>query len=118
MGRDRDVDEVKTLPEDDEGPIPLKPINALAGIGSGLELTVDDLPPGIAGNEGREPEPMYVTVTEVGRMLRLNETAVRRLIRTAVIRPVMVDGKVRVNRRDIEAYHASVHRGSPDKPGE
>jgi excisionase family DNA binding protein len=116
MGRDREVDEVKTLPEDDDGPIPLEPVNLLAGIGSGLELETDDLTPGIAGNA--ESEPAYITVDEVGRMLRMNEATIRRLIRTAVIRPVMIDGKIRIPRQQIEAYRSSVHRGTSDKPGE
>jgi len=116
MGRDREVDEVKTLPEDDAGPIPLEPVNLLAGSGSGLELETDDLPPGIAGNT--ETEPAYVTVDEVGRLLRLNEATIRRLIRTAVIRPVMVDGKIRIPLAQIEAYRSNVHRGTSDKPGE
>jgi excisionase family DNA binding protein len=116
MGRDREVDEVRTLPEDDDGPIPLKPVSLLAGIAPGLELETDDLPPGIAGNA--EAEPAYVTVDEVGRLLRMNEATIRRLIRTAVIRPVMVDGKIRIPLKQIEAYRSNVHRGTSDKPGE
>ena len=116
MGRDRDVDEVRTLPEDDDGPIPLKPVSLLAGIGSGLELEADDLPPGVAGNA--EAEPAYVTLDQVGRLLRMNEATIRRLIRTAVIRPVMVDGKIRIPLAQIQAYRSSVHRGTSEKPGE
>ena len=115
MGRDRE-DEVRTLPEDDGDPIPLDPVNVLAGIGSGLELTADPLPAGIAGNE--TTEEAYVTVEELGRMLRVGEPSIRKLIRTAVIRPVLQDGKIRIPLRDIEAYRASMERGTPDKPGE
>jgi hypothetical protein len=48
----------------------------------------------------------------------MNEATIRRLIRTAVIRPVMIDGKIRIPRQQIEAYRSSVHRGTSDKPGE
>jgi len=122
MGRNRevdvdvDVDEVRTLPEDDKGPIPLDPINALAGIGSGLELTAGELPPGIAGND--EAQMAYVRVEDVGRLLRLGEATIRRLIRTAVIKPIMVDGKIRIPMKQIESYRAMVSRGTPEKPSE
>ena len=52
MGRKR---EDRRLYEDDgKGPIPLDPVSLLAGLAPGLELTADDLPPGIAGNERAE----------------------------------------------------------------
>ena len=102
--------------DDGKGPIPLDPVHLLAGIGPGLELTADDLPPGIAGND--QAEEAMVTVEELGRMLRVNENTIRRLIRTAVIRPVLVNGEARIPQSQIDACHASLHRGSPDKPGE
>lgn len=98
------------------GPIPLDPVNLLAGIGPGIELAADDLPPGIAGNE--QPAEAMVTVEELGRLLRVNESTLRRLIRTAVIRPVLVGGELRIPRSQIEAYRAGIHRRSSDKPGE
>jgi len=117
MGRNRDGhDEVRTLPEDDGDPIPLDPLNVLAGIGAGLELTTDPLPAGIAGATAEQEA--YVSVEELGRMLRLGEASIRKLIRTAVIRPVIDDGKIRIPLKDIQAYRASVGRGSPGKPGE
>jgi excisionase family DNA binding protein len=99
-----------------QGPIPLDPVNLLAGIAPGVELTADDLPPGIAGND--QAEEAMVTVEEVGRMLRVNENTIRRLIRTAVIRPVLVNGEARIPRSQVEAYRIGLHRSSPDKPGE
>lgn len=117
MGRKReDGDEVRTLPEDDGDPIPLDPVNVLAGIGSGLELGTDPIPAGIAG--AATEQEAYVSVEELGRMLRLGEASIRKLIRTAVIRPVIDDGKIRIPLKDIQAYRASVSRGAPGKPGE
>ncbi len=60
----------------------------------------------------------YVTVEEVGKMLRCGEATVRRLIRTAVLKPVDVDGRIHVQRSDIERYKRSLGVGSPGKPGE
>jgi excisionase family DNA binding protein len=51
--------------------------------------------------------PATVTVEEVGRLLRCGESTVRRLIRTTVLRPVEVDGTVRVRSSDVEAYRES-----------
>jgi hypothetical protein len=117
MGRNRDErDEVRTLPEDDGDPIPLDPVNVLAGIGAGLELTTDPLPAGIAGAAAEQEA--YVSLAELGRILRLGEASIRKLIRTAVIRPVIDDGKIRIPLKDIQAYRASVSRGSQGKPGE
>jgi len=117
MGRDREErPEVRTLTRDDGDPIPLDPVNVLAGIGSGLTLTADPLPAGIAGAETEQEA--FVSVEELGRMLRIGEESIRKLIRTAVIRPVIEDGKIRIPMRDILAYRASVNRGGPGKPGE
>ena len=117
MGRNReDGDGARTRPEDDGDPIPLDPVNVLAGIGSGLELTTDPTPAGIAGATAEQEG--YVSVEELGRMLRLGEASIRKLIRTAVIRPVIDDGKIRIPLKDIQAYRASVSRGAPGKPGE
>jgi hypothetical protein len=97
-------------------PIPLSPVDLLAGIAPGLELTADDLPAGVAG--ATETVPATVTVEEVGKMLRCGEATVRRLIRTAVLRPVESDGQVRFLRRDVLSCRAGVLPPSPDKPGE
>lgn len=97
-------------------PIPLDPVNLLAGLAPGVELSVDDLPRGVAGAE--ETTPVTVTVNEVGRLLRCSETTVRRLIRTAVLRPIMVDGRIHVRRADLDTYRASLGIGSPEKPSE
>jgi hypothetical protein len=115
MGRRR---EDRRLYEDDgkAPPVPLDAVHLLAGLAPGLELTADDLPPGIAGNP--RAEEAMVSVEELGRMLRVGENTIRRLIRTAVIRPVLVDGQPRVPQSQIDACRASLHRPTPDKPGE
>ena len=97
-------------------PIPLVPGNLLAGLAPGLELTVDDLPAGGAGAD--ESQPMTVTVDEIGRLLRCSEETVRRLIRTAVLRPIVVDGKIRIRLSELDAYRTTLGIGTPDKPSE
>ena len=114
MGRRRD--DGRLYEKGDLVPIPIDPVNVLAGIAPGLELTVDDLPAGIAGNA--ETAEAMLTVEELGRMLRVGENTIRRLIRTAVIRPVLVAGEARIPRSQVEAYQSGLHRSSPEKPGE
>jgi excisionase family DNA binding protein len=97
-------------------PIPLEPVDLLAGLAPGVELVVDDLPRGVAGAE--ETEPVTVTVDEIGRLLRCSEATVRRLMRTAVLRPIVVDGKIRVRRSDLDTYRTTLGIGTPEKPSE
>jgi excisionase family DNA binding protein len=97
-------------------PIPLDPVNVLAGLAPGLELVVDPLPRGVAGAE--ETEPVTVSVDEIGRLLRCSEATIRRLIRTAVLKPVVVDGRIRVRKSDIDTYRTTLGIGTPDKPSE
>lgn len=97
-------------------PIPLDPVNALAGLAPGLELVVDPLPRGVAGAE--ETEPVTVSVEEIGRLLRCSEATIRRLIRTAVLKPIVVDGRIRVRKSDIDSYRTTLGIGTPDKPSE
>ena len=95
----------------DRRPIPLDPVGLLAGIAPGLELEGTTTPDG--AGDGAAP----VSVEEVGRLLRCSETTVRRLIRTAVLRPVGI-GERFVRRNDLDSYWQSLQRRPPGKPGE
>jgi hypothetical protein len=94
-----------------KAPIPLDSVSLLAGIAPGLELE-PTVPVG-----GPAPFGGPVSVDEVGRLLRCSEATVRRLIRTAVLRPVGV-GEHHVRRSDVESYRQSLARRVPGKPGE
>ena len=91
-------------------------MSLLAGLAPGVELAADDLPVGIASAD--ETQPATVTVEEVGRLLRCGEATVRRLIRTAVLRPLQVGDQLHVRRADLEAYRSGVVPRLRGKPGE
>jgi hypothetical protein len=93
-------------------PIPLDTVSLLAGIGPGVTLEADPAP-APAG----EPAAI-VGIEELGRMLRCGESTVRRLIRTAVLRPVEVDGRLGVRLGDVEAYRIRLGTRGSRKPGE
>ena len=116
IGADTTPGEAANDAADKPVPIPLAPADLLAGIAPGLELTADDLPAGIAG--AVEDTPAMVTVEEVGKLLRCGEGTVRRLIRTAVLRPIQDGDQVRFRRSDVLACRAGVLPPTPDKPGE
>jgi excisionase family DNA binding protein len=97
-------------------PIPLDAVSLLAGIAPGVVLEADPVPADIAGTA--EPQPATVTVEEVGRLLRCGEATVRRLIRTAVLRPVQVGDTVQVRLADVDAYRNSFAPRTASKPGE
>lgn len=103
-------------PEKPEPPIPLEPVNLLAGLAPGLELAAGVLPEGVAG--ATADTPVTVTVDEIGRLLRCSEATVRRLIRTAVLRPIEVDGQLRVRCADLDEFRAAFGIGTSDKPSE
>jgi len=93
------------------GPIALDALSLVAGIAPGMELEPTVSPDGSVLASGP------VSVDEVGRLLRCSEATVRRLIRTAVLRPVGV-GERWVRRSDLESYRQSLHRRPPGKPGD
>ena len=97
-------------------PLPVRPVNLLAGIAPGVDLGADDLPGGVAGAEATTPAT--VTVEEVGKMLRCGDATVRRLIQSGVLRPVEQRGKVRIRRTEVLALRAGVLPATSDKPGE
>jgi hypothetical protein len=92
------------------GPIPLEPIDLLAGLAPGLELHADDVPAAI----DPDAPSATTTVAEAGRMIRAGDGTIRRLIRTPVLRPAERPS----TRPDAESDRAGVLRRTPDKPGE
>jgi hypothetical protein len=92
------------------GPIPLDPLTVITGIAPGVTLE------GTVSPDGGVPA-VPISVDEVGRLLRCSEATVRRLIRTAVLRPVGI-GERWVRRSDVESYRQSLHRRIPGKPGD
>ena len=93
------------------GPIPLEPIDLLAGLAPGLELQADDVPAGI---DPDAPLPASTTVAEAGRLIRSGDGTIRRLIRTPVLRPAERPS----TRAGAETDRAGVLRRTPEKPGE
>lgn len=96
-------------------PIPLSPIELLAGLGPDVELLADDLPPGIAGaaTDGGAT-PAVTTVADAGKLLRAGDATVRRLVRTRGVLAGSGDPIPRAVERD----RAGVPPRTPDKPGE
>jgi hypothetical protein len=93
-------------------PIPLAPVDLLAGLAPGVELQADDLPPGIVDDPGATaPTATAVTVSQAGKLVRAGEGTVRRLVRGRVITP---------GSRELIAGddRAGVLPRTPDKPGE
>jgi len=88
-------------------PIPLEPVDLLAGIAPGVELDASDLPAGVAG--AVEDTEVVTSVDEIGRLVRSGEPTVRRLIRSPGVRPVDAD------RPPTQAPRAP---RDPGKPGE
>ena len=98
-------------------PVPLAPVDLLAGLGPDVELHADDLPPGLEpGTVPNGPIPASMTVAEAGRLVRSGEGTIRRLIRSAAIRPdpAAADGDPPA----LEPDRAGVLPRTPDKPGE
>jgi len=65
-------------------PIPIEPVDLLAGLAPGVTVDADPLPAGIAG--AADEVPAEASVAEVGRLVR-DEPTVRRLIRTVGLPP-------------------------------
>jgi hypothetical protein len=88
-------------------------VDLLAGLAPDIELTADDLPPGLEpGNVPNGPIPATTTVAETGRLLRSGDSTIRRLIRSAGVRPSDGAGE------RLEPDRAGVLPRTPDKPGE
>ena len=96
-------------------PIPLSPIELLAGLGPDVELLADDLPPGIAGTSSDGgATPAVTSVAEAGKLLRAGDSTLRRLVRTRGVLAGSRDPIPHAAERD----RAGVLPRTPDKPGE
>lgn len=96
-----------------DAPIPLEPVDLLAGLAPGVELCADDLPPGIGPDLGDGATSATATVAETGRLIRAGDTTVRRLIRG----PLLSADEPPVS-RSAEVDRAGVPPRTPDRPGE
>lgn len=95
-----------------EAPIPLDPVDLLAGLAPGVELHADGLPDG----EDDDAERATISVAETGRMIRSGEGTVRRLIRTVVLKP---NTKPRTDESPVEDEdRAGLVPRTRDRPGE
>lgn len=98
-------------------PIPLEPIDLLAGLAPGLELHTDELPASIDDEPTDDASTM--SVAEAGRLLRVGDDTIRRLIRTAVLRPLEPGESPRLRREDVEDLaRAGVVPRTRERPGE
>jgi hypothetical protein len=93
-------------------PIPLDPVDLLAGLAPGVELHADGFPEADDG----DPECATTTVTEAGRMIRSGEGTVRRLIRTTVLKPANEAGSDQSPVEDDD--RAGLVARTRDRPGE
>ena len=90
-----------------EAPIPLAPIDLLAGLAPGLELQAD-------GDADASDDAVTTTVAETGKLLRADDDTIRRLIRSAAIEP----GSARSRKRGGERARAGVVPRTRTRPGE
>src|SRR5262245_33780144 len=98
-------------------PIPLSPLDLLAGIAPGVELHTDDLPTSV--DVDAEDGTATMSVAEAGKILRCGDATIRRLIRTAVLRPVEEGDGPRLRRQDVQDLaRAGVLPRSRERPGE
>jgi len=94
-----------------EAPIPLDPVDLLAGLAPGVELHADGF---LEADDA--PEPATTTVAEAGRMVRSGEGTIRRLIRTTVLKPAT---ESRTDRSPVEDDdRAGLVPRTRDRPGE
>jgi hypothetical protein len=94
-------------------PLPVTPLDLLAGLGDGVELHADgslDAPD--ANADGAEPAT--TTVAETGKLVRSGDSTVRRLIRTSVLRPAAPGDEA----PPLEPDRAGVLPRTRERPGE
>ena len=94
-------------------PLPVTPLDLLAGLGEGVELHADgslDAPD--ASDDAAAPAT--TTVAETGKLLRSGDSTVRRLIRTSVLRPAAPSDEEPA----LEPERAGVLPRTRERPGE
>jgi hypothetical protein len=89
-------------------PIPLEPVDLLAGLAPDVELHADR----VALEPDAAEKPAVTDAAQVGKLVRSGEATVRRLIRSATLRPAPAATD------DVEPERAGVLPRTPDKPGE
>jgi hypothetical protein len=94
-----------------EPPIPLSPVDLLAGLAPGLELQADEL------SAFDDDDAALTDVAEVGRMLRSGDATVRRLVRTAGVTPRSASDAPPAD-PDLEPERAGVVPRTRERPGE
>ena len=99
-----------------EVPIPLDPVDLLAGIAPGVELHADELPPD--ADTPLEDDAAVVSVAEVGKMLRSGDDTIRRLIRTPGLSAPPPDAETADEDERPEIERAGVVPRSRTRPGE
>ncbi len=103
---------VPHIPSPIPPPIPLDPVDLLAGLAPGVELHADDAPAGVDA-EVPDPVPARLTVADAGKLVRAGESTIRRLIRSPALRPIQPG-----ERRDGQPDRAGVLPRTRGKPGE
>ena len=96
-----------------EPPIPIEPVDLLAGLAPGVELEADDLPPDLNPDASDTPRPAVLTVAEAGKQLRQGDDTIRRLIRTPELQPAPSAGG-----GEVELQRAGVPPRTRERPGE
>jgi len=94
-------------------PIPLEPVDLLAGLAPGVDLEADAPPPEVGG--GPDPEVALASVAEVGKLVRAGEEIIRRLIRSPAIGPSERDAD---DGSRLEPERAGVVPRTRERPGE
>jgi hypothetical protein len=100
-------------------PLPLEPIDLLAGLAPGVDLLPDGslaATGAAAGEDGGVDAG--VTVAELGRMLRSGDATIRRLIRTPVLRPAPARPGGEAARGSVDIDRAGVPPRTRERPGE
>ena len=97
-------------------PIPLDPVDLLAGLAPDVELRADQVSSDVEGRPG--DGSMVATVAEVGKLVRSGEETIRRLIRSPGLRPLAPGEKPPDADEGTEVERAGVVPRTRTRPGE